>query len=68
MVKKGVYIYYNKRGILSRTKPKGCGTPSKGTKIKFKGPDVRIRNCHPIKKKTKRKSSKKKGRRKSRKK
>ena len=62
MARKGVYNYYLKRGKLTRPKPAGCGTPSKGTKIKVKGQtDVRIRICHPIKKKTKKKTSKKKG-------
>jgi len=49
---KGVFNYYNKRGKLTRQKPKGCGTPTKGTKLKFKGqPDVRIKSCQPPKKK-----------------
>lgn len=62
MARKGVYNYYLLRGRLTRGKPKGCGTPSKGTKIKVKAaPDVRIKICHPIKK-TKRKVSRKKGR------
>lgn len=60
-MKKGVYNYFLQRGRLTRGKPKGCGTPSKGTKIKVKGqPDVRVKICHPIKK-AKKKSSKKKG-------
>ena len=66
-----VFQYFNLRGRLSRTKPKGCGPTSKGTKIKYKGePDIRIKHCQ-IKaktKKTKRKTSKKKGKRSKRKK
>lgn len=62
-----VFTYFNLRGRLSRTKPKGCGTPTKGTKIKYKGaPDIRIKNCET--KKTKRKVSKKKGKRSKKKK
>ena len=61
MAKKGVYNYFLQRGRLSRAKPAGCGTPSKGTKIKVKGQtDVRIKICHPIKKKSTKKKSKKK--------
>ena len=57
---KGVYNYFVKRGRISGRKPKGCGTVSKGTKIKYKGePDVRIKHCGP--KKAKKKSTKKKG-------
>ena len=57
---KGVYNYFLQRGRLTRGKPKGCGSPSKGTKIKVKGqPDVRVKICHPIKKKAKKKTTKK---------
>ena len=60
---KGVYNYFVKRGRISGRKPKGCGTVSKGTKIKDKGePDVRIKHCEgPKPKKTKKKTTKKKG-------
>ena len=63
-----VIQYFNMRGRLSRTKPKGCGPVSKGTKLKYKGePDIRIKHCE-IKAKTKakpkrRKTSKKKSKR-----
>ena len=56
---KGVFNYFLQRGRLTRAKPAGCGTPSKGTKIKAKGaPDVRIRICHQPKKKTTKKGKK----------
>jgi len=58
-----VFTYFNLRGKLTRTKPAGCGKPTKGTKIKYKGaPDIRIKNCETKIKKTK-KTSKKKGKR-----
>jgi len=55
-----VFQYFNKNGILSRSKPKGCYNPSKGTKLTFKGePDIRIRHCQDKPKKTRAKKSKK---------
>jgi hypothetical protein len=58
-----VVTHYVLRGKITRAKPKGCGIPSKGTKIKYKGePDIRIKHCQP--KKSKKKTSKKKGKKK----
>ena len=54
-----VITHFMKNGRITRTKPKGCYNPSKGTKIKVKGAaDARVRICHD---KPKAKKSSKKG-------
>ena len=55
-----VITHYMKNGRITRTKPKGCYNPSKGTKIKVKGQaDARVRICHPESKTQKTKGGRK---------
>jgi hypothetical protein len=56
-----VLTHYMKNGRITRTKPKGCFSPSKGTKIKVVGQaDARVRICSKQKPKAKKSSKKSK--------